>query len=651
MIKGEDNLSRGKALVHFSTLDDAKNMYNQLNELKPPLKINGRKVIVEYTNMTVDKKLTNSWQYGDWICPYCQTHNFARRKECFGCNVARGPNAIPVESEKPDTSYSNPPPMSSIMIRGLPFDYVDGGIEMAIQNAMGGPTALALVKSIRVVRERNTGNCRGFAFVDFKEVHHARELFNRTGGMMDMYGHVLTIEYSTSGQKKRSKSEENYSTVNNSHQSYDNMSVYHMNAPLYYPEGSEFVYDEEYGYYRDKKTGLYYDATSGYYFDREKGEYYFYDQTKNCFTPWGQSSHLTSISETDSSIKTETTNEEKADNASKEKLVDKEEKNDKMEVEKDVNNGDKMNEESDQKIESIVINQEKTKKSSNLKSKKLAANLDKWNQVSKELSSSPSSSVVEEPISSSNKETGPVSIKLKKKSAPVVFVQDEPDDTPTVKLPKLTAPEPVKKTKLELYRERQLLFDHQNPETLVLKTICLLCRRKLASPELLQKHLTLSKLHKKNLEVLANQSDREVIQSYRDRAAERRSLLGEYKKKRKQNKREDLGVPSKHAKVQDQDDVDVDLHEGTVEIYPKQTQPAENVGLKIIQKMGWTGGGLGRQETGRVKPIEVKVRLGRSGLGSEQPYEYSIENYGNLTAAEKVKLTAKRKWEEMNRNK
>lgn len=67
--------------------------------------------------------------------------------------------------------------------------------------------------------------------------------------------------------------------------------------------------------------------------------------------------------------------------------------------------------------------------------------------------------------------------------------------------------------------------------------------------------------------------------------------------------------------------------------------------------MGYTGGGLGKQETGRVNPIEVTVRLERSGLGSEQPYEYRIENYGNLSAAEKAKLNAKRKWEEMNKNK
>lgn len=565
MIKGEDNLSRGKALVQFSNLDDAKNMYNQLIELKPPLTIDGRKVSVEYTSLTVDKKLTNSWQYGDWICPYCQTHNFARRKECFGCSVARGPNAIPVESEKPETNnYSNPPPMSSVMIRGLPYDYVDGGIEMAIQNAMGGPTALALVKSIRVVREWGTNKCRGFAFVDFKEVHHARELFNRTGGVMDMYGHVLTIEYSTSGQKKRSKSEDNYSTIGNYQSSYDMMNSYHMAAPLYYPEGSEFIYDEEYGYYKDKKTGLYYDAVSGYYFDREKGEYYFYDQTKNCFTPWGQFSQ-TASSETDSSKKTD-------DNKAESKSIKEEEKNDKMKVEKEPDN--KINEikekpqedtQKDVKVEPISLNQGNIKKTSKTKSKKIAAMLDKWNQVSKELSS-PS---VDEPIASTKEDTGPVSIKLKKKTTPVVFIQDEPDDSTTVKLPKLTEPTPVKKTKLELYRERQLLFDHKKPETLILKNICLLCKRKLASPELLQKHLTLSKLHKKNLELLANQSDNEVIQSYRDRAAERRSLLGEYNKKRKQKRREDLSVPPKQAKVQEQDDVDVNLYEGKEEMNPK----------------------------------------------------------------------------------
>jgi len=44
---------------------------------------------------------------GDWICPGCRKHNFARRLECFGCGISR--NA-------PKTSYVNPaslPPTKS----------------------------------------------------------------------------------------------------------------------------------------------------------------------------------------------------------------------------------------------------------------------------------------------------------------------------------------------------------------------------------------------------------------------------------------------------------------------------------------------------------------------------------------------------------
>ncbi|KAA0196439.1 hypothetical protein HAZT_HAZT010173 [Hyalella azteca] len=42
---------------------------------------------------------------------------------------------------------------------------------------------------------------------------------------------------------------------------------------------------------------------------------------------------------------------------------------------------------------------------------------------------------------------------------------------------------------------------------------------------------------------------------------------------------------------------------------------SSNVGSRLLQLMGWTGGGLGKNETGRVDPVEAAMRHGRSGLG------------------------------------
>lgn len=43
--------------------------------------------------------------------------------------------------------------------------------------------------------------------------------------------------------------------------------------------------------------------------------------------------------------------------------------------------------------------------------------------------------------------------------------------------------------------------------------------------------------------------------------------------------------------------------------------PASNVGHKLLQKLGWRGGGLGKDEHGRTEPVEAKQRATRAGLG------------------------------------
>lgn len=41
------------------------------------------------------------------------------------------------------------------------------------------------------------------------------------------------------------------------------------------------------------------------------------------------------------------------------------------------------------------------------------------------------------------------------------------------------------------------------------------------------------------------------------------------------------------------------------------------LGAKMLQKMGWTGGGLGAQEQGRTDLVETYEQVNRQGLGSE----------------------------------
>ena len=51
----------------------------------------------------------------------------------------------------------------------------------------------------------------------------------------------------------------------------------------------------------------------------------------------------------------------------------------------------------------------------------------------------------------------------------------------------------------------------------------------------------------------------------------------------------------------------------------------KNKGFKMLEKMGWEGGGLGRSKDGIQEPIQVQQRANKSGLGTDIPVEASIQ--------------------------
>ncbi|GIX62828.1 septin and tuftelin-interacting protein 1, putative [Babesia caballi] len=58
-------------------------------------------------------------------------------------------------------------------------------------------------------------------------------------------------------------------------------------------------------------------------------------------------------------------------------------------------------------------------------------------------------------------------------------------------------------------------------------------------------------------------------------------------------------------------------HNPDAGMHPKQMDKMYGKGMKMLQKMGYAGGGLGREGTGVVAPIEVKVRNRNRGLQNE----------------------------------
>lgn len=134
------------------------------------------------------------------------------------------------------------------------------------------------------------------------------------------------------------------------------------------------------------------------------------------------------------------------------------------------------------------------------------------------------------------------------------------------------------------------------------KLICNLCKRQLSSADALTKHAKLSSLHKQNLEARKSRkkpegSSEKIV--YRDRAKERRMKYGD------PDEPQPSKLKEKYLKSRELAD---SLPAASTSI----TEPigTENVGNKLLQKMGWTEGqGLGRMNQGRTTIIQVKNRL------------------------------------------
>ncbi|XP_017785465.1 PREDICTED: RNA-binding protein 5-like isoform X2 [Nicrophorus vespilloides] len=141
--------------------------------------------------------------------------------------------------------------------------------------------------------------------------------------------------------------------------------------------------------------------------------------------------------------------------------------------------------------------------------------------------------------------------------------------------------------------------------------ICNLCKRMLPNAEALSKHAQFSSIHKQNLENLRNKKRKENSANaaekivYRDRAKERRLKYGDpdepqpSKLKEKYLKSREIEIPVAAASV-------------------SEPIGAENVGNRLLQKMGWTEGqGLGKSNQGRTTIIQAEQRASTVGLGNK----------------------------------
>ncbi|XP_053958830.1 RNA-binding protein 5-A-like [Anastrepha ludens] len=378
------------------------------------------------------------------------------------------------------------------------------------------------------------------------------------------------------------------------------------------PDVTLYQYDETSGYYYDPATGLYYDAHSQYYYNSETGAYLYWDQRKSTYvlaTPAAVAATVQDV------VKSET-NEDNAASSSAGNAT----------ASATVANEDEKKEKKDpaNKHDKVKV------------AKKIVKDMEKW---AKQLNQKKDYTVVATPqpilpsktddvpsftagatgggasgyLSSGYADVGFSILEKKERSKLVDYLPSaasgnkltayasDSDDEHAGSLPSTsTGGAATSETSEKDYVDFQ-------------KLTCLLCKRAFQSLEILQKHLKMSNLHKENLQkfnlsrssTASGDSMNAGLSNYRDRAKERRQKYGESDPPVANRSRERFEMEMKSISTRQPE-------------APPMPIGSNNVGNRLLQKMGWSEGqGLGRKNQGRTSIIEAEARSSTVGLGNK----------------------------------
>uniref|UniRef100_A0A8C9TLY0 RNA binding motif protein 5 n=1 Tax=Scleropages formosus TaxID=113540 RepID=A0A8C9TLY0_SCLFO len=244
LMKKRTGISRGFAFVEFYHLQDATRWMETNQKL---LVIQGKTVAMQYSNPR--------HKFEDWLCNTCGLYNFRRRLKCFRCGAAK------VEGEATTTTGVTEPQQSgdycgdTIILRNIaPLTTVE-----AIMAALA-PYANLSASNIRLIKDKQTGQNRGFAFVQLSSPLASQLLMILQGLQppLKLDGKTIGVDYAKND---------------------------HFLSSSVVPDTSTYQYDESSGYYYDPQTGLYYDPNTQYYYNSQTQQYLYWDSEKQSYIP------------------------------------------------------------------------------------------------------------------------------------------------------------------------------------------------------------------------------------------------------------------------------------------------------------------------------------------------------------------------------
>ncbi|XP_076613410.1 RNA-binding protein 5-like isoform X2 [Chaetodon auriga] len=189
LMRKRRGISRGFAFVEFYRLQDSTR-WMETNQNK--LVIQGKSVALHYSNRRQNVE--------NWLCNACGVFNFRKKLKCFRCGATK------VERESPGSSGLNAESQQqgecigdTIILRNVgPVSTVDG-----ILNALASYANLS-AGNIRLIKDKQTGQNRGFAFVQLSTPLEASQLLTVLQSLqppLKLDGKTIGVDFAKSARK------------------------------------------------------------------------------------------------------------------------------------------------------------------------------------------------------------------------------------------------------------------------------------------------------------------------------------------------------------------------------------------------------------------------------------------------------------------
>lgn len=642
MIRRKNGTSRGFAFVEFASTEEAV----QCMELK-----NGELMLNNHYRAIMQFSLPKDAReryYSDWHCK-CSAHNFKRRDVCYKCGCTRE-NALADEV----SAY----PTNTVLLRGLDTLTTESNVLESIQDLSNLP-----IKSVRIGRDPVTNTSLGVCYIEMNYVMDATFLHNALlMAAPEIDGKTPIVSYYKSdaaaqsanaqaskagntaveaaqwSHQKTGASEMNQYTLNDVTRLAEYSANLYAKTPeekttylAYYqqyyhklisdgeqislpadaatanvakpvdsntkkdsstplseapdgsgsrnynvPDVSTYQYDKTSGYYYDPYTTLYYDANSQYYYNSKMGKFLYWDSNRNTYLPAPTAALTGNQNVALSTPVGLLDNDQKEDDK---KAKDK--SNDKVKV-----------------------------------AKRIAKDMEKWAKTLNQKKEIAKQNLVAAASynTASLKTQGAADIGfavLERKDVTIPSGMAIPSSSPPNSMQQADSLVAAYGNGSDSEEDAEETVEGEEKQHVDWnKLACLLCKRQFPSKEVLVKHQQMSDLHKQNLNKwyksrgLDPEDAQKRTMQYRDRAKERRQKYGEPDKPQP-NKLKETYIKSKEATI-------------SYEEPTKMGIGAENLGNKLLQKMGWQEGmGLGKKNQGRTTIIQAERRSATAGLGTK----------------------------------